>query len=646
MPIGTKVYERSNIMQNAVIERKTGGGQTESEHYIGKTAKVTLLTRNKKRTTLLESLPIRDAFADMDRANGFTLAEILVTILIVGILAAITLPVVQKAHPDKLEAMRKKSYYILENTVSQIYGDDTMYRNRVDGSLQGLRNTEKVKINGKIFEGKTKFCELFANSLNKRAGMNTNCAAGQKTFTSTDNVDWYLPVTDFSSGYAEVKFDVNGKSEPNCEYNASNCQHPDIFKYFVMSNGKITEQNPNPSIVTYCIKTSVTGRGTVSPSVNYCGLENGIFTITAVPESGWISNWQNNKKTVKIKNKDESINVVFTESPKACIKLNVNCEAGFPDKCGNYTISNAIFSTNGNELSACGLSEGLYTINITPKTNYTPSWQTKDIVLNGSDQNLSISISQNKSCATLDVECPDGGANVCGNYIINGNGTTYGMDISANTVKSCALTNGSYYLTVTPDNKYRVNKDNFNFTIANNNWNDYVVFKRKCNQGEFEAGGKCFSKPFKPNYLTVKECETYKSLLGIKECHKDSNPLVDYWAGAVKQCGGINKMPTREDLANIASIIYEGNPSIPYLGSSYNDVVVARSLNYVSGKASSLGFPEPAFNVWSGDEWSVYDGWLIFGAYSRYFGTDSTSSNHYMGRDISDVWAICKVGSL
>ena len=71
----------------------------------------------------------------------------------------------------------------------------------------------------------------------------------------------------------------------------------------------------------------------------------------------------------------------------------------------------------------------------------------------------------------------------------------------------------------------------------------------------------------------------------------------DYWAGAVKQCGGKSNMPTLADLGKIASAIYEGNPSI---GAKKK----ASGLTYKPGTATSLGLPEPGFYLWSGEEHS------------------------------------------
>ena len=108
-------------------------------------------------------------------------------------------------------------------------------------------------------------------------------------------------------------------------------------------------------------------------------------------------------------------------------------------------------------------------------------------------------------------------------------------------------------------------------------------------------GGKCFGSAFTPTPLTRAECEAQKDELGIKNCYYDN----DYWAGAVKQCGGVNNLPTMADLGKLASAIYKGNPSV----GAKQDV---NNLAYESGTATSLGLPEPSFYLWSGEEHGSY----------------------------------------
>ncbi len=125
----------------------------------------------------------------------------------------------------------------------------------------------------------------------------------------------------------------------------------------------------------------------------------------------------------------------------------------------------------------------------------------------------------------------------------------------------------------------------------------------------FELGGKCFGAPFIPTPVTKAECNKMvaSNKYGITSCYYNN----DYWAGAVKQCGHVNNLPTLSELGQVASAIYEGNPSIS--AKQYVD-----NLTYKSGTASSLGFPEPHFVIWAGDD--VNDG----GAYYRQFSLVST----------------------
>lgn len=129
-----------------------------------------------------------------------------------------------------------------------------------------------------------------------------------------------------------------------------------------------------------------------------------------------------------------------------------------------------------------------------------------------------------------------------------------------------------------------------------------------------EVDGKCFGSPFSPTPMTKADCEAEKNTLGIKYCYYDN----DYWAGAVKQCGGVGNMATMTDLGKIASMIYNGNPTV----GAYSDV---DNLTYTAGTASSLGLPEPSFSLWSGEEYGS-NGNL---AYYRHFNSSGTSYSYY-----------------
>ena len=153
--------------------------------------------------------------------------------------------------------------------------------------------------------------------------------------------------------------------------------------------------------------------------------------------------------------------------------------------------------------------------------------------------------------------------------------------------------------------------------------NDVVLFHaNKLGSGcAFEVGSKCFGAPFAPTSLTRAECEAEKGNLGIKNCYYDN----DYWAGAVKQCGGVSKMPTMDDLAKLASQLYQGNPSI---GAKENYYVP-----WDQDAATALGFTSSGFALWSGED----DGGYY--AYYRSFGSTYSEWDEY-NRD-TPFQAVC-----
>ena len=146
------------------------------------------------------------------------------------------------------------------------------------------------------------------------------------------------------------------------------------------------------------------------------------------------------------------------------------------------------------------------------------------------------------------------------------------------------------------------------------------------NNCAFEVGSTCYTAPFTPKPLTFAECQAAvaEGKLGIKWCHWAN----EYWAGAVKQCGGVSKMPTMAQLGELASQLYVGNPTI---GAKEDKGNIQFDSN--SSTAKSLGLT-PTFYLWSGEEESR------FGSYRRFFGTTRSGGANY-GRTYSFLQAVC-----
>ncbi len=146
----------------------------------------------------------------------------------------------------------------------------------------------------------------------------------------------------------------------------------------------------------------------------------------------------------------------------------------------------------------------------------------------------------------------------------------------------------------------------------------------------FEVNGTCYTAPFTPKPMTLAECEAEKSALGIKECCPTNwCNNKDYWAGAVKQCGGVSKMPTMAQLGELASQMYLGNPSI---GAEKSKSGMQYDPN--SSVFKALG-QTSYFSLWSGE------GGCSDGVCYRLFNTTYTYwySSRYRGD--SSTQAVC-----
>ena len=152
----------------------------------------------------------------------------------------------------------------------------------------------------------------------------------------------------------------------------------------------------------------------------------------------------------------------------------------------------------------------------------------------------------------------------------------------------------------------------------------------------FEVNGTCYTNPTFPSPMTLAECEqaVQEGTLGIKECHYDN----DYWAGAVKHCGGVQNMPTPAQLAEIATDLY-GDLGFSSGEDFRSGLIMDTSKPYVSildaayGDSVS-GRPSGEFAICSGQE---SDGGT---AYARAFISDGTSARAAFTRS-SNALAVC-----
>lgn len=366
------------------------------------------------------------------KKNGFTTSEVLITLGILGVIAAFMMPALIHVMPDKNDENHKKANYQIEQIISQMYSDDTMYPKISAFNKSGFKNTDMVLIEGTTYSGDTKFCQLFAKQF-KKISSGVNCGSTDSpdtiSFKTPDGMNWYIPKTTFSKGWTTIKVDINGDeirkgNKTNaCEYNASTCKKPDLFTYFVRSNGTVIastddDKKPNDPAIDSASPYSVsieiicnsddtncgsvtlkdsegTERGTVNGNGGtVTGLPTDTYTLTADAATDYYSNYSSSARKVVIdgKNLNTNVRVIFVPIDKHCIYVNVNdCDSSNLTSCAAYTLKKYLFglgglrSLSGTEMTMtqdssngtnyyrmkyCGLPIGDYQLTVTPKSGY------------------------------------------------------------------------------------------------------------------------------------------------------------------------------------------------------------------------------------------------------------------------------------
>lgn len=226
----------------------------------------------KKALTQTEGAVHADISAIKRRA-AFTLAEVLITLGIIGILAAMTLPaLINKRQNKALESQFKKSYSVLSQVIQSVIMDEY-------GSIVEINNNEITNFANYISKRyvKTYSCkrgrywtDMFKDS--NFTGMDV-CLFIQKTYKSLNNKNGDMRFNDAvisvidgitiffdlagagetTYGSVLIALDVNGwKNKPN-KYGY------DFFVFQLQKDGKLSPMGAKDSLFpedTYCQKTS------------------------------------------------------------------------------------------------------------------------------------------------------------------------------------------------------------------------------------------------------------------------------------------------------------------------------------------------------------------------------------------------------
>ena len=215
--------------------------------------------------------------------KGFTLAELLITVGIIGVISAVSIPAISSLRPDKTKIMYLKTYDTLVQAINSLASNSKLYPVCYDPeninancSEYPLINTDipiDNRFNGANFRGDKKLCNLIAESLGIDAD-ETNCQTSTYSFvgatfnnqfkdnisfTSPNGFRWYIVpavATSFDNSsltgtfQTDVYVDIDPQNNDNngidesCIYNQDTCKNPDIFKFIVAADGHVTPADP------------------------------------------------------------------------------------------------------------------------------------------------------------------------------------------------------------------------------------------------------------------------------------------------------------------------------------------------------------------------------------------------------------------
>ena len=105
--------------------------------------------------------------------KGFTLAEIMIVLMVIGILTAILLPSARNAMPNEDLMKFKKAHNMLHNAIRELVNSDEYY---LDGDL-GKKPNGDILVNS-IHDNRTYFCSTFADVVNAKKVTCSDSLAG------------------------------------------------------------------------------------------------------------------------------------------------------------------------------------------------------------------------------------------------------------------------------------------------------------------------------------------------------------------------------------------------------------------------------------------------------------------------------------
>ncbi len=173
------------------------------------------------------------------KKNAFTLAELIVVLIIVGVIAAFAIPTLMQPVTNKNKVLYKKALTTIEQAVTSVMSDYEVVDTRK--FFEQLSN----------FDDSINLRELLAAKLNLNGGVSSEATTSKDkpAFTTVDGMIWWnIPKkwepADASATptYIDIWVDVNGDKAPNLSSSTPNLDSdaiPDILRIRITNDGNV-----------------------------------------------------------------------------------------------------------------------------------------------------------------------------------------------------------------------------------------------------------------------------------------------------------------------------------------------------------------------------------------------------------------------
>lgn len=193
--------------------------------------------------------------------KGFTLQELLITMLMIGVVAAVTAPAITGLFPDENKMKYMKAYNTLTNITGEIINDLSLYWDVYDDTTSeleesGFYSSAKPQVppynNDDHCQSASKYPAIFSKFVNIQGEVSysNNAALGSTVeFTTNDGVLWNFDVAEVNGEYpgglgyqTTLTINVNPKDEReehNCVFDNSACKKPNQYAFRIENDGSV-----------------------------------------------------------------------------------------------------------------------------------------------------------------------------------------------------------------------------------------------------------------------------------------------------------------------------------------------------------------------------------------------------------------------